>query len=224
MTELSRVLLGVACFFLLIALPLLAYLKKRGLSNVRMVSYFFLNYVFWYLPYAPIHEGAHFIGGRISGMHAKSFQFLPRFWRGDFVNGYIEWSDGLPWQMALSTQAPYVIDGFAVLFGYLLFRRRHHSGALLGALILTQTFLRSVFDVAVNYSAGTLGRTGDFRFLLGVYPPLAVHVGAWAVMLLGSWCAVREIMKARQLSQEGSLRSDGQAGRLALHKTARAQK
>ena len=202
MTDHSRFLLGFVAFILLIASPLLVYLRKRVVSNARMILYFFIIYLLWYLPYAPIHEGAHYLGGRITGLHASSYQLLPHFWRGDFVNGYIKWIDGRPWQILLSSQAPYTIDGLVVVLGCLLLRKRIFFGPFLSALILTEVFLRSVFDVAVNYFAGTLARTGDFHYMLGGYPAVAVHLGAWAVMLLGAWGAVRMIMKARALSAD----------------------
>ncbi len=202
MADHSRFLLGFVAFILLIAIPLLVYLRKRVVSNARMILYFFAIYLLWYLPYAPIHEGAHYFGGRIAGLHASSCQLLPNFWRGDFVNGYIKWIDGRPWQILLSSQAPYTIDGLVVVLGCLLLRKRNDFGPFLSALILTEVFLRSVFDVAVNYFAGTLARTGDFHYMLGGYPAVAVHLGAWAVMLLGAWGAVRMIMKARALSAD----------------------
>jgi hypothetical protein len=199
MTDLVRFLLGTVGFFFLIVLPLLFYLKSRAQPVERIVLYIFVVYVLWYLPYAPIHEGSHFLGGRLSGMHLKSSQFIPPFWKGDFVHGYVTWENGKLWQMLLSCQAPYAIDGFIVVLGFLLFRRRTPFAPFVGALIVAQTFLRSVFDVAVNYFGDTiLGGSGDFRFLLAGYPPLAVHIGAWAVMLLGVWGAVQEIAKARK--------------------------
>ena len=214
MTILSRFLVGAVAFFFLIVLPLLLYLKRRALTNPRIVLYFFMIYALWYLPYAPFHEGCHYLVGRLAGMQATSHQFVPRFWRGDFVNGYIHWSDGTwkPWQMLLSCQAPYAIDGLIVLLGYFLLRKRNDYGPFLGALILTQIFLRSMFDVAVNYSAGTLGGTGDFHYLLGGYPPLAVHIGAWTVMLLAVGGAWHQIMKAANPYSKASSRQSAAAG------------
>jgi hypothetical protein len=197
MSDRDRWLLGFGMFVVVIMLPLLLYLKRRAVPTGRIVPYFFLVYALWYLPYAPFHEACHFLAGRFTGLHAESYRFVPRFWEGDFVNGYIKWSNGEPWQIRFSCQAPYVIDGLIVLIGFLLFRKQNHFGPLLGALILTEVFLRSVFDVAVNYSAGTLARSGDFYYLLGGYPPIIVHVGAWAVLLLGIWGTLREILKAQ---------------------------
>ena len=114
------------------------------------------------------------------------------------MNGYVDWENGEQWQILLSSQAPYAIDGLIVLLGFFLFRWRTAFTPFLGALILALTFLRTVYDVAVNYAADTiLGGNGDFRFLLSGYPRLAVHICAWALMLLGAWGAVREIVKVR---------------------------
>jgi len=114
------------------------------------------------------------------------------------VHGYVAWENGKQWQILLSCQAPYAIDGLIILLGLFLFRWRTAFTPFLGALVLTLTFLRYVFDVAINYVADTiLGGSGDFRFLLNGYPRLAVHICAWVLMLLGAWGAVREIVKAQ---------------------------
>jgi hypothetical protein len=212
MSDRARLLLGVLMFVVVIMLPLLLYLKRRAVSNRRIIPYFFLIYALWYLPYAPFHEACHFLAGRFTGLQAKSYRFLPRFWEGDFVNGYINWSGGQPWQIRFSCQAPYAIDGVLVLIGFLLFRKRNRFGPFLGALILTEVFLRSVFDVVVNYSAGTFGGAGDFYYLLTTSPPMAVHVGAWALILLGIGGALHEILKAQpsgltQVTRRGELTS-----------------
>ena len=198
MTDLARFLIGAVGFFLLIVIPLLFYLKRRAQTEKRIVLYIFAIWILWYLPYAPIHEGSHFLGGHFAGMQLESHQFIPRFWRGDFVNGYVTWEAGEQWQMLLMSQAPYAIDGLIVLLGFFLCRWRTAFTPFLGALILALTFLRTVYDVAVNYLADTvLGGNGDFRFLLNGYPRLAVHICAWALMLLGAWGAVLEIVKAQ---------------------------
>ena len=202
MTDLARFLVGGLGFFLLIVIPVLFYLKRRGQTDKRIVLYILAIWVLWYLPYAPIHEGSHFLGGRLAGMQPKSYQLVPPFWEGDFVHGYIVWENGKQWQVLLSCQAPYALDGPIILLGFLLFRRRTTFSPFVGALILTMTFLRSVFDVAINYAADTiLGGSGDFRFLLNGYPPLAVHIGAWLLMILGAGGAVLEIVKSRKQVQ-----------------------
>ncbi len=50
MTDLARFLVGVCGFLFLIVLPLVSYLKRRGLTNKQFFLYFFLVYLLWYLP------------------------------------------------------------------------------------------------------------------------------------------------------------------------------
>lgn len=204
MSDQARSFLGSLGYFLLIVLPVLFYLKQRAETNKRIVMYTFALWILWYLPYAPVHEGCHFIAGRLAGMHLESHQFIPPFWKGNFIHGYVSWAPGEQWQLLFSTQAPYTIDALIILLGLFLFRWRHAFTPFVGALILTETILRSLYDVAINYSFDTIfGGVGDFRFLLSGYPRAVVHICAWIVMLMGIFCAAREIA----LAQPGKIAS-----------------
>jgi len=79
MTDQARSLLGSLGYFLLIVVPVLAYLRKRAETNQRIVRDTFVLWILWYLPYAPVHEGCHFVAGSLAGMHLKSHQFIPPF-------------------------------------------------------------------------------------------------------------------------------------------------
>jgi hypothetical protein len=205
MTDLARFSLGSLLFFLLIVIPVLCYLKRRGETNARIVLYIFATWIVWSLVLAPIHEGSHFLGGRIAGLHLRDYQLIQHFWKGDFVRGYVSWKDGEQWRLLLSCQSPYAIDGLIILLGFFLFRWRTAFNPFVGTLILMLTFLRSVYDVAVNYAADTiLGGSGDFRFLLDGYPRLAVHIGAWLLMLLGAVGAMLEIVAAERTQRKPS--------------------
>ena len=213
MTDVARFLAGSLAFFLLIVIPLVVYLKRRGQTGQNIVLSIFAIWVLWYLPYSPIHESCHYLFGALAGLHAKSYQFIPRFWRGDFVHGYVNWDDGKQWQVLLSCQGPYSIDGLIVLLGFMLFRWRSAFTPFAGAFLLSMTFLRSLYDVAINYAADTvLGGFGDFRFLLSGYPRLAVHACAWIVMLLGAIGAVREIALARSDTRNHSTENKKKQG------------
>jgi hypothetical protein len=97
------------------------------------------------------------------------------------------------------TQAPYLMDGLAILFGFLLIRSRTALTPFVGALILTLTFLRPMFDVGTNYAADTMLRgAGDFGFLFSGYPHLAVHAGAWMLMFFGAVGTGFTIMGAKR--------------------------
>ncbi|MGP8173778.1 MAG: hypothetical protein ACLP7O_04425 [Terracidiphilus sp.] len=195
MTDSAQFCLGGIGFFLLVVVPVVFYLKRRGETNKRLVLSIFAIWILWNLFHAPIHEISHFLGGHCVGLHLKDCQLIQRFWKGDFVHGYVTWKDGKPWQLLVMSQAPYVIDGVFILVGLFLFWRRIALTSVLGALILTLTLLRPVYDIATNYTADTiLGGSGDFRFLFSGYPPLAVHIGAWLLMLLGTGGSVLTIV------------------------------
>ncbi len=202
MTDFARLSLGSVGFFLLIVVPVVLYLKRRGETGKLPVLSILAIWILFNLLNAPIHEISHLLGGLCVGMHMKDCQLIPRFWKGDFVRGYISWENGKPWQLLLSTLAPYAIDGLFILAGLFLSRRRSASIPFVAALILTLTFLRPVYDIATNYAADTISGFGDFGILLHGYPRLAVHVAAWLLMLLGTGGAVLAIVGA-ECTQQG---------------------
>lgn len=196
MTDSGRALLGSALYFVLIVIPMIVYLKLRGQTNKKMVLSVFAIWLPWTAINAPIHEGAHALAGVLVGMHIQGGQFIQHFWEGDFVHGYVLWKPASAPQLLFSTAGPYVADALIALFAAFWFRRRR-GGPFLGALLLSVTYLRSVFDVMVNYTADTLfGGKGDFNFLLSGYPRVSVHASAMLIMLLCAFGAAREIILA----------------------------
>lgn len=201
MTDSARSLLGSSLYFALVVLPVLAYLKRRGESNKRIVLSTFAIWLLWSAVNAPIHEGAHALAGLLIGMHLRGGQFIQHFWKGDFVHGYVSWEPASVRQFLFSTTGPYVADGLIALLAFFWFPRKS-SGAFLGSLLLSLTYLRSAFDVMINYAADTLfGGKGDFDFLLRGYPRLGVHAAAVSIILLSACGGVREIVMARNLKQ-----------------------
>jgi len=199
MTDLARFALGGTGFFLLSVLPVVWYLKRRGVTDKRLVLSIIEIWILWNLVHAPIHEMSHFLGGRLVGLHARDYQLIQHFWKGDFTHGFISWEGGEPWQILESSQAPYVIDGLVILLGFILIRWRAAFNPFIGTLILTLTFLRPVFDVGTNYAADTVfGGAGDFCFLFSGYPDFAVHAGAWIIMLFGAAGAGLTIMGGKR--------------------------
>jgi hypothetical protein len=185
MTNLTRFALGVIGFFLLIVLPVFWYLKRRGQTDKRLVLSILAIWIIFTLFHAPVHEMSHLFAGRLVGQHTVGYQLIQYFWQGDFTDGHITWQGGEQWQFLVSTQAPYLIDALFILLGFFLLRLRAAFTPFVGALILTLTFLRPVFDVATNYAAGAVSGSGDFGLLFSGYPHFAVHAGAWLIMLLG---------------------------------------
>ncbi|MDT8070034.1 MAG: hypothetical protein ROO76_17860 [Terriglobia bacterium] len=196
MTDGARFLLGFLFFLFLIVIPVFSYLKLRHESNKHIVLWIFAIWFLWSAIHAPVHEGAHMLGGVLVGMPVQEYQLIQHFWRGDFVNGFVRFKDPSVPQLLVSCISAYVADFLIVLLAFLLFRLWRFS-PFSGALILAVTFLRSTFDLAVNYTGDTVfGGNGDFRFLLSGYPRIAIHVGAWALMLLGAAGAMRELVRA----------------------------
>lgn len=207
MTEFARTLQGGVQILIVFVIPLVIYFRRWDLKASRIVTYVLAVYAIWFLSYSPTHEGAHLAGGLLAGLDVQSYQLLPPFWRGDFVHGYIAWRPGgRPGAMLVSTVSPYLFDG--LLLGVWAFAMRWADrGPLIGALILSLTALRCVYDVGNNYFADTVfGGRGDVEFLLLKVPPPAVHAGAWALMLGGAACAMRQVtgVSRRTVSACGS--------------------
>lgn len=201
MTDSARALLGTALYIALVVLPALVYLKRRGQTDKGIVLSIFAIWLPWSAVNAPIHEGAHALAGLLVGMHIRGGQFIQHFWQGDFVHGYVLWEPASVRQFLFSTAGPYVGDALISLFAFFWFPR-NRGGPFVGALLLSITYLRSIFDVTVNYTADTLfGGRGDFDFLLSAYPRLVVHAVAVLIILLSAGGVAREIVFARNLKQ-----------------------
>jgi hypothetical protein len=201
MTDSARALLGSALYVALVVLPALMYLKRRGQTDKRIVLSIFAIWLPWSAVNTPIHEGAHALAGLLVGMHIRGGQFIQHFWQGDFVHGYVLWEPASLRQFLFSTSGPYVVDALISLSAFFWLPRKR-GGSFVGALLLSITYLRSVFDVTVNYTADTLfGGKGDFDFLLSGYPRLVVHAVAVLIILLSACGAAWEIVLARDLKQ-----------------------
>lgn len=207
MSDAARLLLGSSLYFALIVVPVFGYLKLRRQTDKMIVLSIFAIWLPWTLINTPIHEGAHALAGVLVGMHIRGGQFIQHFWRGDFVHGYVLWGPASARQMLFSTSGPYIADGLIALCALVWFPRKR-CGAFWGGLLLSVSFLRSAFDVAVNYSADTLfGGRGDFGFLLSGYPRWAVHVAALLIILLSVLGAARELVLAHRMYRTRSLQS-----------------
>lgn len=206
MTDSARFLLGSLLFFFVIVVPVLGYLKLRRVNNVRIVLSILAIWLLWNVVNAPIHEGAHMLAGRLVGMHVRDYQLLPHFWTGDFVHGYVTWEPVNTQRMPVSTAGPYIADCLIVLLALWLFPRQR-ANPFFGALILALTYLRSVYDVAVNYAADTLfGGKGDFNFLFRSYSRAAMHAGAALAILLGAAGAARELVLTHRIRAQAESR------------------
>lgn len=199
MSDAARLLLGSSLYIALIVMPAFGYFKLRGQTDKMIVLSIFAIWIPWTLINTPVHEGAHALAGVLVGMHLRGGQFIQHFWRGDFVHGYVLWAPASTRQILISTSGPYIADALIALCALAWFPRKRCT-PFVGALLLSISFLRSAFDVTVNYAADTLfGGRGDFGFLLSGYPRWAVHVAAMLTILLSVLGAARELVLAHRL-------------------------
>jgi hypothetical protein len=199
MTDSARALLGSSLYVALVVLPVFSYLKIRNQTDKKIVLSIFAIWLPWSAINTPIHEGAHALAGVLVGMQMRGGQFIQHFWKGDFVHGYVLWEPASVQQFLFSTSGPYLADFLITLFAFFFFPRRH-CPPFVGALLLSVTYLRSLFDVVVNYTADTLfGGKGDFDFLLAGYPRIAVHAAAILIIVLSAAGAARELVLAHRL-------------------------
>ncbi|MGD0579564.1 MAG: hypothetical protein ABSC08_11620 [Bryobacteraceae bacterium] len=194
---LSASSLVVVLFFLVV--PLAAYLWRRGQRPGRLALSCFAITVLWYVSQSTIHEASHVLGIVASGAPATSFRVIPYSWEGFFAQSFeAPGVTGTHWQRLIQLAAPFLVDGLLMLLGSWVFQWRHDFPPLVGGLILTLTYLRSVFDLVNNYMAGVLAGTGDYQQLLSGYPPLAIHACTLALILLGLLGTWAEIGRARR--------------------------
>jgi hypothetical protein len=152
----------------------------------------------WYVSQSTIHGASHAFGNIVSGAPATSMKAVPYSWEGFFTRSSTgPGVTGTHWQRLIQLAAPFLIDGLLMLLGSWLFHWRHQFPPFVGGLILMLTYLRSLCDLVINYMAGVLSNSGDFQQLLSGYPPVAIHVCTWVLILLGLLGTWSEIGLAR---------------------------
>lgn len=183
---------------LLLVLPLVVYLWRRGQRVGILVLSCLAIMGLWYVSQGVIHEASHALGSLVSGAPATSFRAIPYSWESFFAKSFEgQGMMGTHWQRFVQLAAPYLIDGLLILLGNWMFHWRHSFSPFVGGLVLTFTGLRSVFDLVDNYAAGVLTNSGDYQQLLNGYPPLAVHFGTLALILWGVVVTWSEITTTR---------------------------
>jgi len=182
---LSAIAITVALFCVVI--PLAAYLWMRGVDAARLALACAAITGLWLLIQRPVHEASHVLGGILSGAPATSFSVIPDSWTDFFAKSFQGHGlSGTMWQKLIWLAGPYWVDAVMLMLGSWLFRRQHSYSPYTGAVVLTVTGLRSIFDLVHNYLAGWLLNSGDYQQLLSSYPPVAVHACTVFVIALGA--------------------------------------
>jgi xanthine/uracil permease len=142
------------------------------------------------------------LGNIVSGAPATSLTVIPYSWEGFFARSFtVPGITGTHWQRLIQLAAPFLVDGLFMLLGSWLFHWRHKFPPSVGGLVLMLTYLRALCDLVINYMGGVLSNSGDFQQLLSGYPPVAIHVCTWVLILLGLLGTWSEIGLARPVDQ-----------------------
>ena len=193
---------SLVAVLLLLVIPLAAYLRKRGQRPLHLVLSCLAITALWYVSQSTIHEASHVLGNIASGAPATSLKAVPYSWEGFFARSFtVPGVTGTHWQRLIQLAAPFLVDGLLMLLGSWLFHWRHSIPPSVGGLVLMLTYLRALCDLVINYMAGVLSDSGDYQQLLSGYPPLAVHVCTWILILLGLLGTWSEIGLGRPVDQ-----------------------
>ena len=161
MTPWLRNALGGATLLLLVVLPLGVFIA-RARTKVSVGLYWVVLYPAWYLSTTVLHEGSHLLVNVLCGVKVTGVRLVPRFWKGDFSNAFVETGPWSPLQAVLGSTAPYWLGLLSVGCGLLLLRRMKGRPLLLASLVLTVFCLRPLADLVNNYLAALFLRFGDF--------------------------------------------------------------
>jgi hypothetical protein len=193
MTPALRFAFGLTTLLLLVVLPLGIYLARTR-AKVNAAFYWVVLYPAWYLSNAVLHEGSHYLVNRLSGVQVTGVRLVPRFWKGDWSEAFVNTGPWSPVQAALGATAPYWLGLVSLLGGLLLLRRIRGRSPLLASLVLTVLCLRPLADLVNNYAAALGFGFGDFAVAaraMGPAPMHALALGLLACTLAGCVWAVR---------------------------------
>jgi hypothetical protein len=160
---------------LIIILPLILYYQKIQISFKTYVFYIMLLYLIWFATYSLLHELCHVFGSWITGAEITEYQLIPRFWDGDYKNGYVQSELENRYQLFISPIFPYLRDMFFLFIGYMVLKRIKNNYPFVAGLVLILFVLSPLYDVFNNYIAFVLGAKNDFYCISGVIGSLGVH-------------------------------------------------
>lgn len=150
---------------LLIMLPLILFYQRSSWKSKSYILLIPVLYLIWYMSYGFMHELSHMLGVWISGKEIYSFKFFPRFWKGDFGSGYVNYDFQGDKADFFIIALPYLRDIVLLFLGYYLVRKIHIKNPFLVGLILIMFIFSPLYDIINNYSAYLLGSMNDFNAL-----------------------------------------------------------
>ena len=150
---------------LLIMLPLIFIFQRSSWKLKEYVPSIVIIYLVWYFTYALFHELMHMSGAWIFNKTIFEFQLIPKFWKGEFGTGYINYDykgDSMDFIIIL---LPYARDIVFLIVGYFIIIKMEIRKPFVLGLVLVLLILSPLYDIGNNYSAYLLGYMNDFNAL-----------------------------------------------------------
>ena len=164
---------------LLIILPLIIYFQRMNTGYKTYILYVTALYLLWFSTYSLFHELCHIFGSLITGVTINDYQLIPRFWQGDFKNGYVNSVFHNNLQLFISPVSPYVRDIICLWIGYIILKRITILRTFVTGLVLIFFILSPIYDVFNNYFAFVLGARNDFNGIATAIGRFGAHaIGA----------------------------------------------
>jgi hypothetical protein len=163
---------------LIIILPLILYFQRVQIGYKNYV-YAAILYLIWFVTYSLFHELCHVFGSWITSAKITDYQLIPRFWEGDFKNGYVKSDLQNGYQLFFSPFSPYLRDMILLFIGYVILKRVIITHSFVTGLVIILFVLSPLYDVFNNYFAFVLGAKNDFYCIKGT-------IGSFLTHLIGS--------------------------------------
>ena len=163
---------------LLIIFPLIFYYQRIQKSYKTYIFYIVILYLIWFTTYSLLHELCHVFGSWITGANVTDYQLIPRFWEGDFKNGYVQSELENEYQLFFSPISPYLRDIIFLFIGYIFLKMVKIKYSFITGLVLILFVLSPLYDVFNNYFAFVIGAKNDFY-------SVRVAIGSFGVHTIG---------------------------------------
>ena len=169
---------------LLIILPLILYFQRIH-KGIKTYIYVVILYLIWFSTYSLLHELCHMLGSWITGAKIHDYQLVPRFWEGDYKNGYVKSELVNGFQLFFSPISPYLRDMILLAIGYLILKKIKIPYSFVTGLVIILFILSPLYDVFNNYFAFVLGAKNDFNCIMGVIGDFWTHIIGIFFTLIG---------------------------------------
>lgn len=183
MPSLLRTAIGFITLILFVVLPLGVFIS-RSRAKVNVILYWAVLYPSWYLTNSLFHEGAHYLVNVLTGVQVTEVRLISRFWRGDFVDAFVNTGLESPLQAVLGATAPYWTGLIWVALGILLLRKTKRMPMIISTLVLTIFCLRPLADLINNYFAVIAFQFGDFYTTAKAIGTPGMHLLAVSLLAL----------------------------------------